>query len=231
MRAGHWRVDTGETLKFDTEGALIDGQNRLYAVVQAGVPVDFDVVYDVPPESMTVIDTGAPRLFGDVLIIGGAGSVRKEVASIVRWLMLWDLGIPRGTGGSVAPTHSEMMERYRLDPGLYEAAAARGRDCSRRGIGNGSMLGVAYVIFRGIDPELTHQFFDILLTGANVAELHPVKTLRDRLLRSKSDRATRPEQLAMCVRAWNAFRAGKTLTTIIITKSGDLTNANFPMPK
>src|SRR4051812_45826471 len=61
MQAGRWNSNTGETIKFDTSGTLIDGQNRLEAVVLANVPVEFDVAYDVPSEAMIVIDSGAAR--------------------------------------------------------------------------------------------------------------------------------------------------------------------------
>jgi hypothetical protein len=34
----------------------------------------------------------------------------------------------------------------------------------------------------------------------------------------------------MFIRAWNALRKGDDLGRIQITRSGDLTNANFPRP-
>jgi hypothetical protein len=70
-----------------------------------------------------------------------------------------------------------------------------------------------------------------LITGANLPELHPVLTLRNRLMRTKLDRITRAEQLALTIRAWNALRAGQTPRNLIISRTGELTNANFPQPK
>ena len=38
MAAGRWK-ENGETIKFDSEGRLIDGQHRLAAVVKANTPI------------------------------------------------------------------------------------------------------------------------------------------------------------------------------------------------
>lgn len=230
MASGVWDSDTGETIKFKGD-VLIDGQNRLQAVVLAGVPIDFDVARTTSDRAMIVIDTGATRTAGDALRIAESHS-RFRAASIVRWVIAWDAGYYRGAGGmNLNPTHSEIWDVYAKDPAFYDGAALRGDDCQRVGLGQGSALGTACALFSRIDVETTQQFFDALISGANLAEGHPVLTLRNRLMRAKLDRATRPEQLALAVRAWNALRAGETLAKIMITRSGELTNANFPKPK
>ncbi len=78
--------------------------------------------------------------------------------------------------------------------------------------------------------ERAHQFFDQYISGANLPDRSAVLTLRNRMARIRLDRISRPEQLALFIRAWNAFREGKPLSQIIIAK-GDLTNLNFPQPK
>src|SRR5947199_10315040 len=47
MRRGEWRV-THQGIAFDTTGALVDGQHRLAAIVEADLPVDVTVFTDVP---------------------------------------------------------------------------------------------------------------------------------------------------------------------------------------
>lgn len=229
MKEGRWDSDTGETIKFH-DGKLIDGLNRMHAVVLAGVPIEFDVAYTTSDRAMIVIDTGAVRTGADTLRIAESNAA-AGAAPIVRWIIAFDFGQYRGAGGQISPTNSEIAEAYAKDPALYDAAALRGADCGRAGLGQPGALGTAYVLFTRIDPELTHQFFDALVSGANLPETHPVLTLRNRLMRVKLDRTTRPEQLALTIRAWNALRTGKTLDRIMITRSGELTNSNFPMPK
>lgn len=230
MQAGNWKL-TGETIKFTPDGTLIDGQNRLRAVTVANCAVEFDVAYDVPKESMGVIDTGAARTFSDVLAIGGSPN-RMNVSAVVRWVILWDGGIRLGQGSAVAPTHSEMMARYESDHGAFDAAGARGADCSRLGLGTSSAMGTGFYLTARIDRVSAHDFFDQYVTGANLAETSPVLKLRNRMLRMRVDRIKRPEQLALLIRAWNLFRKGDEVKgNLVISRDGTLTNANFPVPK
>ena len=44
IQRGEWQL-TGEVIKLDDEGRVRDGQNRLHAIVEAGVPVRSVVIY------------------------------------------------------------------------------------------------------------------------------------------------------------------------------------------
>src|SRR5438105_15160569 len=60
MRRGEWRV-THQGIAFDTTGALVDGQHRLAALVEAAVPEGVTVMTDVPVGAFDVLDTGKRR--------------------------------------------------------------------------------------------------------------------------------------------------------------------------
>lgn len=229
MVTGNWHADTGETIKVSVDGRVLDGQNRLLAVIMAATPIYFDVAYDVPTSAMQVIDTGASRTAGDVLRIAGAAD-RMRAASIVRWSIMWDAKIFVGKGGGLNPTTSEISARYLAERAAYDAASKRATDCQTRGLGTGSPSGVAHYLFWRIDQEQTHQFYDQYVSGANLPNKSAVLALRNRMARVRTDRINRSEQLALFVRAWNAFRAGKALESMIISK-GELTNTNFPQPR
>lgn len=230
MQSGSWHL-TGETIKFDPKGVLIDGQNRLHAVDLADVTVEFDVAYDVPRDAMKVIDTGSSRTFSDVLHISGSPN-RMNVASVVRWAILWDAGVRTGRGGGINPTHSEMMTRYESDHGAFDAAGARGHDCSRLGLGTSSAMGTGFYLLSRVDKVAAHDFFDQYVSGANLAENAPALKLRNRMLRLKVDRITRPEQLCLLIRAWNLARKDTPVKgNLLITRDGKLTNAGFPVPR
>lgn len=226
MINGNWNSDTGETIKFDFEGELIDGQNRLQAVIMAGVPVAFDV----PRRAMQVIDTGATRTAGDAMKIAGVHD-RFRGSAVVRWVIMWDAKVFTGSGGSFMPTNSEIMQRFEQEPGAFDAATRRGADCQSRGLGNGSASGTAHYLFGRIDMDLTHSFFDQYIAGANLPDRSPILALRNRIARIRVDRLTRAEQLALFIRAWNATREGRPLDRMSVTRAGDLSNLNFPQPK
>lgn len=230
MLSGRWNSNTGETIKFNDQGILVDGQNRLHAVCVAGVAIDFDVARGLPVAAMQVIDSGSARTGMDVLKIANATD-RARTASIVRWIILWDAKFFTGSSTMLRPTNTELLERYELDAGPFDAAAKRAGDCQNRGLGTGTPAGVAHFLFARIDVEQTHQFFDQYISGANLPDRSAVLALRNKMARIRIDRLTRPEQLALFIRSWNAFREGRSLDRMQITRSGDLTNLNFPQPK
>lgn len=232
MLSGNWNSNTGETIKFNTDGVLIDGQNRLHAVVMAGVPIDFDVARGLPGTAMAVLDSGSARGGADALKIAGA-SDRSRTSSVVRWIIMWDAKVPTGSGGGAGfnPTNTEILDRYSQDAGMFDAAAKRAGDCQVRGLGTGAPAGVAHYLFARISTEDTYGFFDQYVSGANLPDRSAVLALRNKMARSRVDRLTRPEQLALFVRAWNAFRSGKPLDRMLIVRKGELNNANFPMPR
>lgn len=230
MQNDAW-LDTGESLKFNEQGELIDGQNRLRAVVLANKVIKFWVARDVPQEAMVAMDSGVSRTIADKLIIGGVTGVRMEVGSLVRWRLLWRNGFYNGNAGSQGPTHPEIIAAYRSNPMKWDGAAKRGRDLARSGLGQVRGAGMAYLLFAEIDPDAAITFTDDVLTGANLTEHDPALTARNRLARFRFDKLGAPEQLAVYIRGWNARRANKTLKQLIISTEGPLDNENFPMPK
>ena len=61
MGRSDWYL-TGDCLKFDADGVLRDGQNRLRSSVTSGVPFLTHVVFAIPPEAFDVLDSGTVRI-------------------------------------------------------------------------------------------------------------------------------------------------------------------------
>lgn len=80
MKNGKWQLNP-QGISFYEDGSLADGQHRLMAVVSAGVPVDFLVVYDVPNES-TILDYGMKRRIPDILTFAGLEATNESVALV-----------------------------------------------------------------------------------------------------------------------------------------------------
>ena len=71
MMNGKWSV-TGETIKFDPEGNMLDGQHRLWAFLETGLEeMEFLVMYGVPPEAQVHLDTPTPRTPAHTLHMNG----------------------------------------------------------------------------------------------------------------------------------------------------------------
>ncbi|MBV9134272.1 MAG: hypothetical protein JO318_16325, partial [Chloroflexi bacterium] len=85
IQRGEWQL-TGEAIKLDNEGRVRDGQNRLNAIVQAGISVRSVVATGVGEDAFDVMDTGRSRNAADVLHIHGYPS-QNALAAAARGLM------------------------------------------------------------------------------------------------------------------------------------------------
>ena len=92
MIAGKWRGRNGESIGFDTNGRLVDGQHRLWACVQADTPFETLLVTGLDPEDYNTKGIGRPKNFSDFL-----GPVHGEknvnlLAAAVRLVHIWTSG-------------------------------------------------------------------------------------------------------------------------------------------
>jgi hypothetical protein len=232
MAENLWIYPTGELIKFDEQGFMVDGQNRMLAVIKAETSVQFDVAYDVPSKAKYVLDSGAGRSYADALAFQGLKN-RNNVGAVVRWIIAWEMGMPRISGGSVQPTHGEMELRRQEEPLQFEASTSRGLDVSRQGICNAAAAGTAHFLFTHLDKEAAELFFDRLVSGSDMDRTNPILALRNRLIRGRHgrERDSRQDQLALIIRGWNAWREGRTLGNVVVSRDGTLTNENFPKPR
>lgn len=56
-----WDEETGNSVRFDINGNLLDGQHRISAFVEALTPMKTIVIFGIPPKSMKHIDENVPR--------------------------------------------------------------------------------------------------------------------------------------------------------------------------
>jgi hypothetical protein len=70
MAKDRWGL-TGDTIKFETNGQLLDGQNRLSASAKSGKSFRTHVVFGIDPALFGWMDIGKPRNAADVLHIAG----------------------------------------------------------------------------------------------------------------------------------------------------------------
>ncbi len=76
MKTGQWHL-THQGVAFDVTGALIDGQHRLAAIVQANVIVPMMVTMNAPAVSFETLDCGIKRTVADRLVMN-----QKVVAAL-----------------------------------------------------------------------------------------------------------------------------------------------------
>lgn len=123
MRAlsnNEWSLN-GETIKFDFEGNVIDGQHRLMACLRSGIPFKSYVVRNLPPETFTTIDIGTKRTAIDVLSIHQVPN-SNNLAAIIKCYV--ESKFNRNFGVSrFAATNEQILNEYKASPEMYQKLA------------------------------------------------------------------------------------------------------------
>ena len=213
MAAGDWRI-TGEAIKFgsDPDQTLLDGQNRLHAVVKSGVTVPMFVIWNVEPEAQAVMDTGVKRSAADMLHLSG----KKQgalIAAATRIALSQELGYRDADGFS--PTHSEIAEWVHHHPEI-EGAAVYAHSIYQR-VGCQPSV-ICYTLWRlsQIDRDDAARFWNDAAEKVGLPAGDPVIALLNRFseIRQRNARVSKPVLLSAIYRAWNARRDGRPLKII-----------------
>lgn len=85
IQDGKWKFN-GESVKFDENGNLVDGQHRLMAVVEAKKSIDSNVSFGIPREAFHTMDTGKSRTPADILSAKGYKNA-NILSSVARQLL------------------------------------------------------------------------------------------------------------------------------------------------
>ncbi len=219
--SGTWMVN-GDSIKFDTNDHLIDGQHRLEGVVLSGVPIWTYVVYGLPPESFVTIDIGGtPRNLGDVVKTSGFDRSRDR-ATILTWLWRFEQGPVGITRREGAPSVLAMDLHTRWEAEINEAldAIMPVTGIQRRWIGFMRMLYV--VTCRQASPDRLKLFAQKISKGSPMAVDDPVAALRNYLVAWTSNAQGAGQTMGRktgmfgpsrppvyMIKCWNAFLAGR----------------------
>lgn len=208
-------IITGEAIKFDWNGRLIDGQNRLHAIVKAGKAVTILVVRGLDPESQKVMDTGAKRSAGDALLMSGHHHNPHVLAATIRLLIAWGNG-ELSTAYSVAPevTHSEILRFHNTHREALTVAVMNATRIYQTLGATPSPLAAAIFLTGRADPVESLRFFqevyDLDLGGSG----NPKATLYKRLQSLRDEKSVPAQQIYFILRAWNAWRDGQQLSVM-----------------
>lgn len=211
MKAGNF-VLSGDSIRFDHNGNLIDGQHRLTAIRDSGVEVYSLVVHGLNPTVRAVIDTGTRRSAADALRMAGKNAASRSMAATIRLL----LGIQSGVvvrAGDAPPdvTHSEVVEFYDAHYEILDYAIAFSNRHHKSMHARPSALAAA--MFIGAQRDLS-QFtaFIVDVTELNFSGTgNPGRTLYKRLQSLRDEQHQNSEEVYFILRAFEARLAGQSL--------------------
>jgi hypothetical protein len=214
ISAGRWIV-TGESVKIDWTGRLIDGQHRLAAIIEAGDAVALLIVTGLDPVAQRVIDVNVRRTAGDALRILGVERNVYEVASAARLALTFDAGEARRYGTvRYTVSHTAIFEWVEAHPEIDEISQLARRLYQRLQVPPSPL---AYAMWRlaQIDADDMVEFFTSTAEYATTGEGDPRSVLM-RVYATDSHRlARRPLTIVgVTFAAWNAWRDQRKIRTL-----------------
>lgn len=218
---------TAQPVVIDWNGDLLDGQHRLWAIVESGVEVEMYIATGEDPDTFAAYDRGRRRSPGDVLALLGHsdGNTLGAAASRLHRHL-------RGVTWSTTTIDryvnlEEIIEAVDEFPALVASVKAARRLIAKEA-GNGplappSLAAFLHYLFAEKDADTAEWFFGVLASGAGLEETDAALHLRRRLIQNRVETKTKmPEKeiAALFVKAWNAHREGRPVRVLRWRNSG-----------
>ena len=212
MHAGHWKFN-GEPIVFSDKGRLLDGQNRLKALVRSGMTIPMMIIYGIEEETFRTMDLGSKRTTGQILQIlnhkdGNVLAATLRVAYIYLYI---DVKLGQfGTDSIYNEVLLNLLVRYpQIKDSVSKSRLARNL-CSR------TIVAFCHFVFSLRSQRDADHFIRQVATGENLHAGAPTLTLRNFLIQSKGE-TSKPDSktlIALFFKAWNFFRKGKTVKSL-----------------
>ncbi len=225
IQAGKWRFN-GDTIKVSDDGAVLDGQHRLWAVIEAKASVETIIVRGIERDAFATIDTlRRPRSGADVVALSGTTRHRNIIASAVQWLIRFQRN---AIEDYKAPQHrvenSDVEETFAAHPGIVRAVD---RAMTARSIGNPSITGFIYYLLANRNPEIAERFIETLREPGRASVEDPFFRLRAYFTADHRKRKEPVMTIALAIKASNAAAKGQSIKVLSWKNQGQNPEA-FP---
>jgi len=221
IREGRWRL-THQGVALTKRGFLLDGQHRLFAIVECGVTLPMRVFVNEPIENYEVIDCGRNRSNLDVVRMSAKDSTLTSTHTQTLHSML----AGRFCQTANRWTNAETNELYKEHKAAVNFVVDQFRGCKDKRINDRTVKGVIARAFYHI-PQETLITFCSLLTSDND---HPCRAAIDALigsLRCYRDRQVNTKR--------EAYRRTELVLEAFVNNSADVSFSKditelFPLP-
>ena len=213
MSAGKWKFN-GDTICVNGN-VLIDGQHRLMAIVKSKVPIETIIVSGLPSDVFDTKDCCTVRTGADTLHMTGVESANCVAASL-RVVADMTHGSPLGPNAHLS--NQVLEELLKEHPLITESVKmCRTTKCLPPSVAAG-----CHYMFAKKSKEQADMFIGGLLSGIGLASTSPIYILREKLISHKHGNSTidRKFLIWLVVKAWKAFRSGKSPRSVMMPKDG-----------
>lgn len=233
IRKNEWEL-TGDAIVIDEDGALLNGQHRLAAIVLADKAAQLLVLEGLPSKAQDVMDRGLARSMADALKLRGETDV-NNLAAALRWLHRIDYSERTGHANyrhaELAPTVPVMLRILDDHPDVRESIKiVRSGLLNNRIMRPGHTTALHYRA-RMIDHDEADAFFEQVFTGAKLEATSPIFALRRAVIGDKQRHTSKmPDfrEAALIIKAWNFWRDGREIQALTWHGGGTKSEA-FPI--
>jgi len=232
IMADRWCV-TGEALKFDDVGNLLDGQHRLWGFIETGLAsAVFLCMYNVPAESQPFIDTPKPRTPANTLEMEGVPDPRVAAAT-VKLMNEYDHARTPGSSAWRVALDNQGIYQYILDnPDVLVSVSAVSESKGLKDLGKPATIAFTHCVTSRLNPTVAADFWRRIAAAEYDGVGDPVQRLRERLIiaRRQPHSTVSPTMSAAFVfKAWNASVRGRTIGNLNWVQRGEKME-KFPVP-
>ena len=213
MREGRW-MQTHQGVAVGNNDVLVDGQHRLLACIEAGIPIPMRFEFGCDPDTYKVLDTQVPRSQSDTLHRAGFKNVSQLSATTGLVLQIENGGL-RNARGAFMVNNDQIEEAVTSRPQLYDAVRLGGQLYTAFPRTSLAALSAAfYFILKHHLLDTAEEFCDAVKTGLNLtSQRDPVfllrKEIQDFWTYGKRQNVPRGYLTAAIIKAFNAWVRGK----------------------
>lgn len=210
MAAGKWLL-TGDTIRFDVRGRLIDGGHRLTAVIRSGATIESLVVRGLSPLVCDFLDQGCKTRRLEQRL----HNLEIENAAVMGALLSWlwrdaNDNIPNPRTVSIHEGLKILKEEGEEQlSSIVKVACARNKKFSAITASIFAYLGCK--LPRLSDQETADRFLDSVVDGTGLHKGDPCLTLRDQLAARKKSASGKTDGrmlLPLVMMGWEDFAQG-----------------------
>lgn len=216
MQRGEWLFN-GETIKFDTDGCLLDGQHRLMAIVHANLTLQLGVFRNLDKAAFKTIDTGKNRSGGDLLSLYGVKNP-NAVATALRHVFFYETNQWTSRGAKWGRmSNTQLQETFDKYGDIVKSADRAMRSPLFCKMLPHSVNIFGYYMTQRVSRTKADIFFRELVDGRFSDNSDAVYTLRERLIETSNeyDKPSSKVKLCWLITAWNSFYAQKDIDRLL----------------
>lgn len=222
MTSGRWRL-THQGIAFSSNRVLLDGQNRLWAVIVSGVTVPMRVFFNEPTEAMEVLDTGQRRRSDQILTLSAwLGEITHVDIATLRAMFIGWGNTRRRSPGEEGQLLSQHLRAVRFAQEILHKSS------KLRNVATATTRAVLARAWYSADHVLLRHFAEVLSTGRPIGEHdEPILLLFQFLIAMRSrGRTERYECYRKTERALRAFLDCEQLSRLYAAP-----HELFPLPE